>query len=229
MSTLNFEQIMSLDGQELPLYCKYSSQCNPQPARIYLCIDGRVCAGYSGEIGNGRPADEWHGVTLTWNITPFLSGDKIIELLTEDENITALLNRVYTGHDQKWDGSNWVGTLTDDAQDAHDRLEEIFAEVDGDVEVWSVADWLFSSCSLRDNWPAEKALTEAVEDAKNSTINCGSNIVLDGDIEEVLLEYALYYAQRSKSGLGENHLAALLEREMITQEEANEYREEHLT
>ena len=44
MSTLNFEQIMSLAGEEAPLYCKYSGQINPQPARIYLHIDGRVCA-----------------------------------------------------------------------------------------------------------------------------------------------------------------------------------------
>ena len=129
MNTLNFEQIMTLAGEEFPLYFRYKGQINPQPARIYLYIDGRVCADYSKEIGNGRPADEWHGVTLTWNINPFLSGDKIIELFTEDENIKELLERVYAGHDQKWDGSNWVGTLTDDAQDAHDRLERIFYEV----------------------------------------------------------------------------------------------------
>ena len=225
MSTLNFEQIMALADDEAPLYCKLRGQINPQPARIYLYMDGSVCADYSVEIGNGRPADEWNGVTLTWNITPFLSGNKIIELLTEDETIVELLGRVYDGHDREWDGSNWVGTLTNDAQDAHDRLVRIFDEIDGDVEVWSVEDWLFSSCSLRDNWPVENTLAKAVNAAEDSILNSDSNIVLNGDIKEVLLEYALDYAQRGKPGLGETHLSALLEHGMITQEDADEYRE----
>lgn len=218
---INYTQIDTIASIQAPLFSQYPSQLQPQPAYIYLYTDGRVCADYSGEIGNGRPADEWHGVTLTWSIAPYMTGEQLADLLGRDD-IRALLQRVHEGHDTRWDGSNWVGTLTDDASSAFEALECEFSEAEGDLQVWNVADWLFSNCTLFDHWPAgEMTLTEAVKGVEESV---EENMILNGDIENELLENAQWKCRRTQPGLGENHLTALLEHGWADAEEIDEYR-----
>jgi|GEM_PF-6525906 len=91
---LNFAQIEELRGQEAPIYDKYPSQCEPQPAYIKLSENGELVAESSGEIGNARPADEWHRCTLTWKITPtgIADGPQEIAVAVISENLEA--NRV---------------------------------------------------------------------------------------------------------------------------------------
>ena len=57
-----------------------------------------------------------------------------------------LLARICDGQGSKWNGNNWVCSLTDDAQDALDELVENLANFDADG--WSTADkhYLYESC-----------------------------------------------------------------------------------
>lgn len=219
---LNFDRIEKLSGPA-PLHAHYQGQHEPQPAYVYLYENGIVDADYSGEIGNARPADEWHNRTLTWRITPFLSVAAIEELLTTDP-VKGLLERVHAGHDTEWDGNNMAGTLTDDAQGASDKLERIFADEEPDIEVWNVEEWLFSSAGLLENWPAgDMDLDAAVSAAEDSVDNSEMTVIVTGDAAEALLDRAQYYLTSLQKGLGQNHFAALLADGRATQEEIDEY------
>ena len=152
----------------------------------------------------------------------YLSGSQIVEMIGR-EDVRALLQRVHDGHDTEWNGNNWVGKLSDDAEKACDALSDIFESEDGDVQVWNVGDWLFSNCTLADHWPAgEMTLDDAVKGVED-TIE--PNMILNGDIEDALLEDAQHKCRTLRSGLGENHLAALLKHEYADEEEIAEYRE----
>ena len=219
---LNFDQIESIREEKAPLYSQYPQQLQPQPAYIYLRENGVVEADYTGEIGNARPADEWHGRTLTWRITPYLSGSAIHNLIHGDD-VKPLLERVHAGHDTEWNGNNYIGTLTADAESAYEQLGRIFEEVETDIEVSDVGDWLFASCDILDHWPADKTLDEAVAELEDSI---EPNWIINGDIEEALLSQAAHYVNHGREGFGDNHLAALIGQGWITEEEAQEYREE---
>lgn len=221
---LNFAKIEELRGQQLPIYDKYPSQCEPQPAYIKLSECGEIFAESSGEIGGGRPSDEWHRRTLTWKITPCLSGDAIADLLQRDD-IKNLLERAHAGHDTRWNGNNWVGSLTTDAEEAFEMLEHLFECVEEDVEIWAVADWLFQNCDLFDHWPADtQTMEEAIREIENTV---DAKRALFGDIQEALLEDAQWRCRQAEKGLGENHLAALLEHGYADEEEVAEYREKY--
>lgn len=205
------------------MYSQYPREIDPQPAYIELSVNGVVEAGYSGEIGNSVPSDVWHRRTLRWSVTPCISGEAITELLQRDDVID-LLERVHDGHDTKWNGSNFVGTLTDDAEEARDELTQIFESVDPDVGVWNVESWLFNSCTLFDHWPAgDNTLEEAVDELE---ANIEPKWIIHGDIREALLEDAQWRCRQTREGLGENHLSALLAHGYADEEEVAEYREE---
>lgn len=220
---LDFSQIESLRGVQAPLYERYQGQSEPQPAGIYLTESGIVVADYSGLIGGAIPFDEYHNRTLSWGITPYLSGDKIADTVL-DPKIVNLLQKVYDGHTVEWDGNNNVGRLDQTAQSAYDELESIFNGIDSDISVYLVEDWL-SECYLFDYWPAgTMTLEEVVKDIESNAER--ENIVLDGDIEEALIEDLKWKCETLQKGLGENHLQALAAIG-YSQSDINDYYEEY--
>ena len=64
--------------------------------------------------GDGVPMDIWHHRRLCWTIGA-LTADAANALMTE---VLPLAERVVAGYSPKWNGSNTVGELDDDAQDA---------------------------------------------------------------------------------------------------------------
>lgn len=218
MTTLN---ITRYEDDALPAYGQYPGQLQPQPG--YVELDGSmVTADYSGEIGNGVPADVWHNRTLRWYINGAMSGSDINDLI---EQITPLLEIVYAGHDTEWDGNNWVGKLTDEAQEASEQIERICTEYQPSVECWEVDMWLWNSCTLTENWPADKTLDEAVNEAKTAA---SGEVILLGDVRESMLNYAEseFYSSRGDL-LHENAIQALLADDRVTPDEVAEYREDH--
>lgn len=140
----------NLKAEKAPLFYQYDGQINPQPAYVEMDEEGNVSADYSGEIGNGTPTLVWHGRTLRWNVHPLALGSDLADLLESDE-VKGLLKRVYAGHDVDWDGSNLVGRLDENAQEASEKLEEILAPNSGRytlLEVWSASDWILEGYSL---------------------------------------------------------------------------------
>lgn len=130
------------DGGPAPLYHHYDREINAQPAYLELDEDGTVCVDYSGEIGNAITSDVWHGRTLRYPVNPALSQSGIDRLI---DAAMPLLERVYAGHDVEWDGSNFVGRMTDDAAAASEKLERLCEEWGPDpfdiVNIQEALDW----------------------------------------------------------------------------------------
>jgi hypothetical protein len=133
-----------LRGQNAPLYNKYTSQTNPQPAYITIYPDGyRAVADWSGIVGPGQSMESWLGHEITIDVNESAKGDAIADML-ESETFQTLAERICDGHSIVWDGNNHVGRLTDDAQEAKDELEEFVSkELEGEeAEIWEIGEWM---------------------------------------------------------------------------------------
>jgi len=139
-------------GRTAPLFHQYPQQCQAQDAYIQLDPeDGTLHADWSGEIGNGVPSDVWHGLSRRYYIAPSLKGEAIADLL-EDSDLLGLVARICAGYEETWDGSNNVGTLTDDAQDAEDDLKRLLDAASCNSSnlsvIWTARDWFFNLASV---------------------------------------------------------------------------------
>lgn len=200
----------NLRGELAPLYRRFSGQFQPQPAYVHLGEDGNVHADYCGIIGAGQPMDVWHGRTRRWGVNPEVNGDQIADLL-ESDKVRALLERVHAGLSIEWDGSNYVGRLTDDAREASAALERIFEDetraVDGGV--WRAGDWI-DPLGADDLLKKGEGLVDAAErlvaEAKDekAAIEGGKGDMLDA------IEWKLgHMLQHQIPGLSHHHLTAL--------------------
>ena len=97
---------------------------------------------------NGMTFDVWHGRTLEWSASLSQGGytmadvEKIKELAGL---VKPLLERVHAGHTTHWDGSNYRGRLTEDAQEASEDIDRIFETADWHDEnrqVWGASEWI---------------------------------------------------------------------------------------
>ena len=90
--------------------------------------------------------DVWHGLIRRYPIPALVNAVH----LTEDINAGAfdrLLDQIARGHTVEWDGHNWVGGLTQDAEDAE---LDIVARLEGYEDpslggLWDASDWLYDS------------------------------------------------------------------------------------
>lgn len=215
-------EVEKLAAEATPLYCRYIRQMKPQPAFVALTEFGVVHAGYSGEIGCVVPPDVAHNRTLRWNVPPMVRGSVLAELV-QSEEVRALLERVHAGRRVEWDGKNYVGRLDLDASEASEALERIFEGIDESqcASVRSVDDWLFSSCDLFDHWKTDVDLDAAVAEVEKGALAEG--VVLDGDVEQCLLQQAKLHFDKGDERLCADHVAALLAAGKITQAEANSF------
>jgi hypothetical protein len=116
-----------------PLLHRYPQQSSPQPAYLRLTDDGSVDVDWDSEIGGGVPADVWDRRTFRWYFgDPSLTRDEIDILLAL---VAPLIARVHEGHSIEWDGSNYVGYLSDDAVEAEETLERLC------IHAYSVEEW----------------------------------------------------------------------------------------
>jgi hypothetical protein len=113
--------------QKMPLHLHYPGQTEPQPAFVQLWPDGEVEFGFEGNI-NGVSESVFHDRTVRVDgIDPHLSLEGIDKLHKE---IRPLLEEIAAGHSIEWNGQNQVGRLTEEAQDARERLMKLFWEND---------------------------------------------------------------------------------------------------
>jgi|SRR6516164_7077263 hypothetical protein len=97
---------------------------------------------------NGTTFDVWHGRTLEWSASLSQGSYTLpdvakIEALAEQ--VKPLLERVHAGHSTYWDGSNYCGRLTEDAEGADKEIERIFEVADWcdeDRQVWDASEWI---------------------------------------------------------------------------------------
>ena len=219
ITVTKFDDATTPEGN-LPLYHRYTRQANAQPAYIELTESGDVCADISGAIGYSMSPEAWHGRTLSWEVNPALSVDEINDLLDE---ITPLLQTVHDGHDSEWDGSNYVGTLTEQARQASDEILDLCTGTLHQETAWSVwdaAEWL-SGGSVLDKWPADRDLAQVVTAA--SQMAKQEHAYLDGDIEEYYLDSVQLMVENEEPGVHSGMLDALIADDRITPKERAEY------
>lgn len=138
------ERIETLDEtNQTQLYEKYYGQFNPQG--VYLEINNEYARfRTNAEIGNGVSMDVWNGETVRISV-PCLNASRANYCLEklEQEIIT-----VMDGIEVNWNGSNHVGRLTENAEEARDEIDRFINEnvsEDEVVEAWEAADW-FAPC-----------------------------------------------------------------------------------
>jgi hypothetical protein len=124
-------EIIEVEGNEL--FVQYQGQSQPQPVHVSLdCRTGELSAEYDPEIGGSRPMDVHHGHVCRWRI-PVLTAEAANALLAD---LAPIAQRVVDGYSSEWDGSNHVGRLSDDADDAAidiDALCDASRFGDGDI------------------------------------------------------------------------------------------------
>jgi len=128
------------------LYLKYAGQHQEQSAYLALDIeDGTLFAGVSAEIGGAVPARVWHGRELQFAIPGTLKPEAVNCLMRElADDMQAILD----GAEVVWNGNNYVGKFTDDAQDIIARL---ICDLDGrdwdpddQIQHADAANWVLS-------------------------------------------------------------------------------------
>lgn len=93
---------------------------------------------------------EWHRrdvvfeIKLSQGTAVVADPDAIADLAGR---LAPLAARVRAGHTVDWDGSNMVGTLTPDAQDAADQISWIMDSeprwTNDEAEVWNAGEWVY--------------------------------------------------------------------------------------
>ncbi|KAA0678214.1 hypothetical protein [Azospirillum brasilense] len=152
--------------------------------------------------GDGTPANEWHRRTLTYHLADAQNGARALDIdhlktdLADGGRLSILIDCIRAGHSVEWDGSNHVGRLTEDAQDAERELRDLINDdaYTSTVEVWDAGAWLIGDNSDQDvlrelklTTTATDADIAAVVDAQKGEIK-RQGIVVAGDLENVIRE-----------------------------------------
>lgn len=140
----------SIEHAEHPLdFCRPDYGSRPvKPLVVSLVLDpaeGTLSIDFRREI-DPTPMRIWHGTVSRF---PIASSVNAVHL-TGDINTGAfddLFDRIVAGHSAVWDGHNWVGRLTQDAEDAEEdlceRIEEYEIVAFGGLQ--DASDWLWST------------------------------------------------------------------------------------
>ena len=144
------------------------------------------------EYGNdGVPMSVWHGRTRRFTLA---TGQKIIDLdaaridLAEGGKVAVLIDRIQAGLDSDWNGSNMVGTLTADADDAEDELRDMIEREqlnwgDDAWALWDIGEWL---ASARHEITSEMTDDDIAAWAEEAERNAASdNVILNGDADDI--------------------------------------------
>lgn len=182
-------ELENLRDEVAPLYLKYNSQVNPQPAFIEVDENGVVTAGVNGEIGNGVPWRVYHKQDLRINCPPRIHGNSLIEFL-EGEVGKDLLERIHSGHSVEFTGCNFEGSLTKDAENATLELENELHDVQS-VTIYSAEEWIEND-SIDHLWPVGTTLADA---AKNASIPNEPFEFITGDMQMAIVEKAIRHEE----------------------------------
>ena len=147
--------------------------------------------------GDGTPEDVWHGRRLVFTLASSKGGacaldvDQLREDLSPGSELALLIDTVRMGHFIVFDGNNYVGRLTDEANDAAYELDSLF-DYTSDQSVWDAEEWLIGGSSdtyTLDNLgltinATEEEITEAARTLEGSAAADG--VILVGDMAEAI-------------------------------------------
>lgn len=135
--TYNLDLTQSL----APLYCQHDGQTAPQAAYVEIDpFEKLVSTVISAEIGNAVPTGVRNG-RVYWLDVPSEAHGRALDTLLRSDFVQALIKRICDGYSDRWDGSNVIGSLDDDATNAMEALEGLLHDVET-VPVWTAEEWL---------------------------------------------------------------------------------------
>lgn len=140
MTTLNIKFDAS-KAKRFPVYAHFAGQYLPQPAYLELDIrDGSLDADYSSEIGNGVPGAVWHNLILRFKLAAYTTAGEIEKIINDNKD---LFQAILDGSESHWNGSNWVGQFTDEANELIESLyqSDIFM-FDSEGGMIELAEWI---------------------------------------------------------------------------------------
>ena len=156
---------VTIPESDAELYHRYPGQSTPQG--VYLELDpetGAMSLGTNYEIGNAVPASVWNCRVHRYPVPGALTVQGATVLLAE---ASPLAERIVAGYECVWDGSNFVGRLTDEATQAGLALLALaasYGDEDQLLQVWAGGDW------LQDNSDQDLGLTRASTDDDIETL-----------------------------------------------------------
>jgi hypothetical protein len=104
------------------LRCQYPGQQQPQPVFAELDLEtGELSTRYNPEIGNGVPMNVWNNRSMRFYFAGIPTVARANAAMRE---VAPLAQRVLDGASVVWNGSNYVGRLTDAAEDAAEEIEK---------------------------------------------------------------------------------------------------------
>jgi len=120
-----------------------------KPVQVWLDPGARTCRLETYSPGQGVPESEWHGRVLALPVQTdggaAVDAPALVEWLRGEDG-QDLLARICAGHEERWDGSNHVGHLDEDALEAQYELESKLDSAPGldgvMVGVMSPAEWV---------------------------------------------------------------------------------------
>lgn len=235
MSNLSFD-IDNL-ATSAPLYLRYPGQTSAQDAYVSLDETGVVSTWVNGNVGAGLPGAMWNGRIQIWRVPSDVNGPCLADMLQGEA--APLLQRVYDGFAVSWVGSNHVGSLDENAQEASEELEYALRSLeDCRTSVWAIEDWLGETSPgelVGEGMTLDSQISEYLESSSRD------GVVLDGDASD-LRNYILDTLEEAfRSGWRPGHYdgitfvgrpfparlsALLLAEHRITREEIDERAEE---
>jgi hypothetical protein len=98
----------------------YSGQCTPQGRFFEVRANGQVSVDVNGEIGNAVPMNVWNNEVHRLHIPrEYVRSDITAFYLPHRTEFETLVKGMST----VWNGNNYIGTLTSDANEALESLE----------------------------------------------------------------------------------------------------------
>jgi len=180
-----------------PLYVRFGGQGQPQGA--YLEIDPqerRAHASHDGEVGGAVPFSVWHHRILRVSLSPYAERSSLDRALREETTV-ALLAAICDGHAVEWDGSNWIGHLTESAKTALSQLEAHLAAIVEDAQVWEPSDWLRPALhETHDGWRIDEVGTITAATTDEELEAYAKLIETAADFDNVVLEDVRGYLDR---------------------------------
>ena len=97
----------------------YPNQCTPQSRYFSISKGGMIKVDVNGEIGNAVPVKVFNGEIRRLTIPAGYTRKDIIDFYKKHR---VEFSTVTKGMNTVWNGNNWIGTLTDDADEALESL-----------------------------------------------------------------------------------------------------------
>ena len=146
--------------------------------------------------GDATPIEEWNRRTLTYGLASSAGGacvldmDRLKEDLAEGGRLASLIDRIRDGHEVMWNGHNFVGRITADAEDADIILQDL--DYTADEDVWDAYHWVMGDTTpkraLASIGLSETASEEQISATARALLDDArrDGVVIAGDMEEAL-------------------------------------------